>query len=109
MTLDDGGSIGARRLLVATGVSGQAAGCSGGSGSAGGARCCIALTATGGRSGARQIGVLGSGPVAVHQALMFRQLSADVVLFRHTSPTLSEEQAEQLAARDITVVDGEVS
>ena len=55
------------------------------------------------------IGILGTGPMSVHQAMMFRQLSADVALFRHTSPTLSEEQAEQLAARDITLVDGEVS
>ena len=55
------------------------------------------------------IGILGTGPMSVHQALMFRQLSPNVVLFRHTSPTLSEEQAEQLTARDITVVEGEVS
>ena len=30
------------------------------------------------------IGVLASGPTAVHQALLFRQLSPDVVLFSHT-------------------------
>ena len=52
------------------------------------------------------VGVLGSGARAVHQALLFRQLTSDLVLFTHTAPPLSEEQAEQLAARDIRVVTG---
>ena len=55
------------------------------------------------------LGILGTGPMAVHGALLFRQWSANVILFQHTSPTLSQEQAEQLAARGITVVEGEVS
>jgi len=52
------------------------------------------------------VGVLGTGPRAVHQALLFRQLTSDLVLFTHTAPQLSEEQAEQLAAREIRVVTG---
>jgi thioredoxin reductase len=55
------------------------------------------------------IGVLASGPLAVHQALLFRQLSADVTLFLHTAPDPTDEQWEQLAARGIAVVDGEVA
>ena len=55
------------------------------------------------------IGILGTGPMAAHSALLFRQLSTDVILFQHTAPALSQEQAEQLAARGITVVEGEVS
>ncbi|ADP83492.1 bifunctional NAD(P)/FAD-dependent oxidoreductase/class I SAM-dependent methyltransferase [Pseudofrankia inefficax] len=55
------------------------------------------------------IGILATGPLAVHQALLWRQLTADVVLFRHTTPPLADEQAEQLAARGIRVVDGEVA
>ena len=39
-------------------------------------------------------------------ALLFRQLTSDVVLFTHTAPALTDEQAEQLAARDIRVVAG---
>ena len=54
------------------------------------------------------VGILGTGPSAVHGALLWRQWSANVVLFRHTSPTLSEEQTEQLTARGIEVVEGEV-
>lgn len=55
------------------------------------------------------IGVLGTGPLSVHQALLFRQLSSDVLFFSHTGPSLSAEQAERLAARDIAIVEGEVS
>ena len=52
------------------------------------------------------VGILASGPRAVHMALLFRQLTSDVVLFTHTAPALTDEQAEQLAARDIRVVTG---
>ncbi len=55
------------------------------------------------------IGILGTGPMAVHGVLLFRQWSADVILFQHTAPALSQEQAEQLAARGIVVVEGEVA
>lgn len=54
------------------------------------------------------VGVLGTGPMAVHQALMFRQWASDLVLFLHTAPPLSPEQAEQLAARGIRVITGRV-
>lgn len=54
------------------------------------------------------IGILGSGPMAVHQALLFRQWTADLVLFLHTAPPLTAEQAEQLAARGIRVITGAV-
>jgi thioredoxin reductase len=54
------------------------------------------------------VGVLASGPMSVHQALLFRQLTADVTFFAHTLPPTAE-QAEQLAARGIRVVEGEVA
>jgi len=54
------------------------------------------------------IGVLATGPMSVHQAQMFRQLSADVTFFSHTAPP-SAEQAEELAARGIRVVAGDVA
>ena len=56
----------------------------------------------------RAIGVLATGPMAVHQALLFRQLSGDVTFFSHTGPALDAEQAEQFAARGIAVVPGAV-
>lgn len=54
------------------------------------------------------IGVLATGPSAMHQTLLFRQLNADVTLFLHTAGALDDEQAEQLAARGVNVVTGEV-
>ncbi|MGW2084566.1 NAD(P)/FAD-dependent oxidoreductase [Streptomyces sp. NPDC001880] len=59
--------------------------------------------------GSRPVGVLATGPLAVHQALMWRQWSADITLFRHTGPEFTDEEYEQLAARGIAVVDGEVT
>ncbi|MPY79109.1 MAG: methyltransferase domain-containing protein [Actinophytocola sp.] len=56
----------------------------------------------------KAIGVIATGPMSVHQALLFRQLSDDVTFFAHALPPTGE-QAEQLAARGITVVDGEVT
>ena len=38
------------------------------------------------------VGVLGTGPMAVHQTLMFRQLTPDVVLFAHDAPPLTDEE-----------------
>jgi thioredoxin reductase/SAM-dependent methyltransferase len=55
------------------------------------------------------IGVLATGPFAVHQALLWRQWSPDITLFLHTGPEPDGEQYEQLAARGIAVVDGKVT
>jgi thioredoxin reductase len=55
------------------------------------------------------IGVLGTGPMSVHLALLFRQLTADLVYFPHTGVPPTEEEAEQLAARGVRVVPGEVT
>jgi thioredoxin reductase len=57
----------------------------------------------------RALVVLGTGPFAVMQALMWRQWSSDVVLFQHAAPEPTEEQSNQLAARGIAVVPGEVA
>lgn len=54
------------------------------------------------------IAVLGGGPMSVHQAQLFRQWSPDVTLLLHTGPAPTDEEREQLAARGITVVTGEV-
>ncbi|MGO4617925.1 NAD(P)/FAD-dependent oxidoreductase [Nocardia sp. 2YAB30] len=53
------------------------------------------------------IAVLATGPMSVHQALLFRQLSDRVTLLLHTAPEPSGDQWEQLAARGISVIDGE--
>ncbi|MDF3288081.1 NAD(P)/FAD-dependent oxidoreductase [Streptomyces silvisoli] len=55
------------------------------------------------------IGVLAGGPTSMHQALLFRQWSSQVTYFLHTAEDPSEEEWERLAARGISVVDGEVT
>jgi thioredoxin reductase/SAM-dependent methyltransferase len=55
------------------------------------------------------IGILALGPLAIHQALLWRQWSPNVTLFLHTADHPGEEEHEQLAARDIAVVEGRVA
>jgi thioredoxin reductase len=56
----------------------------------------------------KRIGILATGPAAFHQALLFRQLSADVTLLAHIGPALADEQLAQLEARGIAVTEGKV-
>ena len=108
VTLADGRSVRARRLLVTTGLVDELPDVPG-------------LRERWGRDVLhcpychgwevrdQAVGVLASGPMSVHQALLFRQWTGDVTYFSHTMPAPTPEQAEQLAARGITVVDGEVA
>jgi thioredoxin reductase len=108
VTLGDGRSVRARRLLVTTGLVDELPDVAG-------------LRERWGRDVLhcpychgwevrdQAIGVLACGPMAVHQVLLFRQLSADVILFAHDQPVPSGEQAEQLDALGIRVVTGEVT
>lgn len=50
------------------------------------------------------IGILAVGPVSVHQALLFRQLTEDLVYFTHGTE-LDEETRARFAARAVRVVD----
>jgi thioredoxin reductase/SAM-dependent methyltransferase len=56
----------------------------------------------------RRIGVLATGPMAAQHALLFRQLSSQVTLLRHTGPALEPEQQEQLDALGIALIPGRV-
>ena len=107
LSLADGATVHARRILVATGLTDELPDVAG-------------LRERWGRDVVhcpychgwevrdRPIGVLATGPMSVHHALLFRQLSADVMLFTHTAPAPSEEDAEQLAALGVPLVDGKV-
>ncbi|MEX5236700.1 NAD(P)/FAD-dependent oxidoreductase [Kocuria arenosa] len=53
--------------------------------------------------------VLGTGPLGVQQAQLFRQWSHDITLVQHTAPAPDDEEREQLAALGIGLVAGEVS
>jgi thioredoxin reductase len=52
------------------------------------------------------VGVLATGPMAMYQVLLFRQMASDLMLFTHTERGLNEEQVEQLAVRGMQVVEG---
>ena len=56
----------------------------------------------------RRIGVLATSPLAPEQANLWRQWSPHVMLLTHHNPVPAEE-AERLAARQITIVDGPVA
>ncbi|HEY5846478.1 MAG TPA: NAD(P)/FAD-dependent oxidoreductase [Microlunatus sp.] len=56
----------------------------------------------------QRIGVLASSPMALHQVLMFRQLTADVSLLPISGFVPSEEQLEQLAALSVPIREREV-
>ncbi|MGA4843979.1 NAD(P)/FAD-dependent oxidoreductase [Streptomyces sp. G45] len=108
VALDGGGTVRARRLLVAGGVTDELPDVPG-------------LRERWGRDVLHcpychgwevrdeAIGVLATGPTSVHQALLFRQWTDHVTLLAHTGPRPTGEEAEQLAARDIAVVTGEVT
>lgn len=106
--IDDGPPVRARRLLIASGVVDELPDVPG-------------LAARWGRDVLhcpychgwevrdQRIGVLATGPMSVHQTLLFRQWTDRLTLLLHTGPPLDERDAERLAARDITVVRGEVA
>ncbi|GAB3586890.1 NAD(P)/FAD-dependent oxidoreductase [Amycolatopsis endophytica] len=108
VTLADGRSVGARRLLVTTGLTDELPDIGGLAGRFG--RDVLHCPYCHGWEVRDQaIGVVGSNPMAVHAAQMWRQLSADVTLFRHRVPELTGGEREELAARGIRVVEGEVA
>jgi len=108
VTLADGAHVRARRLLVTTGLTDEIPDIPG-------------LAERWGRDVVhcpychgwevrdQPVGVLSTGPMTLHQAKLFRQLTPDLTLFTHTGPRPTDDELKQLAARGITVVDGEVT
>src|SRR5919112_5648587 len=108
VTLEDGRRVGARRLLVTTGLLDELPDVPGVR-ERWGRDVLHCPYCHGWEVRDQPIGVLASGPRAAHQALLFRQWSDDVTLFLHTGPRPTDEEAEGLAARGIAVVEGEVA
>lgn len=54
----------------------------------------------------QRIGVIATGPFAAHQALLFRQLSDDVLVIAPEPDSVSADDRHKLAARGIDVVTG---
>jgi thioredoxin reductase len=57
----------------------------------------------------QRIGILATGPAAVHQALLFRQLSPHVTVLAHTAQELTHEQREQFVALGMAIIEGTVT
>ncbi|MEE6295643.1 NAD(P)/FAD-dependent oxidoreductase [Georgenia wangjunii] len=109
VTTADGGSVRARRLLVTTGVVDELPDVAG-------------LAELWGRSVLhcpychgwevrdRAVGIVATDiGMAMHQALLWRQWTDDLVLFQHTAQEPTAEQRAQLDARGIRLVVGEVA
>ena len=107
VTLADGRRVRARRLLVTTGLTDELPDVPG-LRERWGREVLHCPYCHGWEVRDQAIGVLASGPMSVHQALLFRQLSRDVAYFLQGT-TLTDEQAEQFAARGMTVVNGAVA
>ncbi|MFI5808229.1 NAD(P)/FAD-dependent oxidoreductase [Streptomyces sp. NPDC051561] len=103
VTLADGRTLTARRLLVATGLRDELPGIPGlaehwGRGLVHCPYC------HGWEVRDEAIGVLATGPASLHQALLFRQLTDDLVYFVRGTE-LDEDARARFAARGIRVVD----
>ncbi|WP_214416210.1 FAD-dependent oxidoreductase [Sphaerisporangium fuscum] len=106
--LDGGREVRARRLLVATGLVDELPDVPG-LAERWGRDVLHCPYCHGWEARDRRIGVLATGPLALHQAHLWRQLSEDVLFLSHRSPAPNDEDTERLAARGITVVEGEVT
>ncbi|WP_431975270.1 FAD-dependent oxidoreductase [Micromonospora haikouensis] len=102
VTLDGGREVRARRLLVATGLVDELPDLPG-LAERWGRDVLHCPYCHGWEVRDRRIGVLATGPTAVHQAELWRQWSPHVLLLLHDA-TLAAEDTERLAAREITVV-----
>jgi thioredoxin reductase len=108
VALADGRSVGARRLLVTTGLVDELPAVPG-LAERWGHDVLHCPYCHGWEVRDRAVGVLSTGPGGVLKALLWRQWSADVTLFLHDGPEPTEEEQEQLAARGIAVVTGAVT
>ncbi|GAA4881370.1 FAD-dependent oxidoreductase [Saccharopolyspora cebuensis] len=108
VSLADGSSVSAARLLVATGLVDELPEVPG-LARRWGADVLHCPYCHGWEVRDEPIGVLATGPMAVHQALLWRQWSEDVTLLEHTAPGPDDAERERLAARGVAVVPGEVT
>ncbi|GHF65582.1 thioredoxin reductase (NADPH) [Amycolatopsis bartoniae] len=108
VTLDDGRHVRARRLLVTTGLVDELPAVPGVA-QRWGTDVLHCPYCHGWEARDQAVGILATGPLAGHQALLWRQLTEDVIVFRHTAPDFDAETLTKFAARGIRVVDGTVA
>ncbi|MDI6100967.1 bifunctional NAD(P)/FAD-dependent oxidoreductase/class I SAM-dependent methyltransferase [Actinoplanes sp. NEAU-A12] len=105
--LEDGRAVRGRRLLVTTGLVDELPAIPGLAGRWGRdvAHCPYCH---GWELRDQRIGVIASGPLSVHQAQMWRQISPHVLLLLNGGDAPAAEQGEELAARGVPVVPGAI-
>lgn len=108
VALEDGREVAARRLLVATGLT-DALPDIPGLAERWGKDVMHCPYCHGWEHRDQAIGVIGTGPNAVHQATLFRQWTDDLVFFTHTAPELTAEERERFTARGVRIVEGEIA
>ena len=107
LTLGDGTTLRARRVLLATGLVDELPDVPGVR-EGWGSTVLHCPFCHGWEVRGQRIAVLATGPAAAHQVLLFRQLTGHVTLFQHTAPELDDATWEQLSALGVRVVEGEV-
>ncbi|MDP1807294.1 MAG: NAD(P)/FAD-dependent oxidoreductase, partial [Acidimicrobiales bacterium] len=107
VTLDDGTAVGARRLLVTTGLVDELPDIPG-LRERWGDSVIHCPYCHGWEVRDKSVGVLATTWFAVQKALLVRQWVDDLTLLLHTQPEPDDTQLVQLAARDVRVVRGEV-
>ena len=108
LALDDGTSVHARRLLVTTGLTDVLPDIPG-LAERFGRDVLHCPYCHGWEVRDRAIGVVASGPFAVHGALLWGQWSDDVTLFLNGRPAPAPDELAKLVARGVTLVEGEVA
>ncbi|MDT0268229.1 NAD(P)/FAD-dependent oxidoreductase [Streptomyces sp. DSM 44915] len=108
LTLADGRAVSARRLLVATGLVDELPAVPG-LAAHWGSTVLHCPYCHGWEVRDQPVAILGTGRLAVHQALLWRQWTADLTLVTHAGPDLTAEDRRKLAARGVTVVAGPVA
>lgn len=107
LALEDGSTRTARRLLIATGITDELPELSG-LAERWGRDVLYCPYCHGWEIRGQRIGILAANAASVPEALTFRQWSPDVTLFLNGALELGPEEQEQLDARRIDVVEGEV-
>ncbi|OUS90650.1 NAD(P)/FAD-dependent oxidoreductase [Rhodococcus sp. NCIMB 12038] len=108
VTLLDGRTVGARRLLVTTGLVDVLPDIPGVA-ERWGRDVLHCPYCHGWEVRDQPVGVLAGSPLAVHQALMWSQWTDQVTLFLNDANEPTGEEYEQLAARGVAVIDGGVA
>ncbi|MFF0989457.1 NAD(P)/FAD-dependent oxidoreductase [Kocuria nitroreducens] len=108
LTLEDGRSVRARRVLITTGLTDELPDVPGVA-QRWGRDVLHCPYCHGWEWRDEPLTVLGTGPLGVQQAQLFRQWSHDITFVQHTAPEPDDEEREQLAALGIACVAGEVA